>query len=183
MVSPGSQGLFDRALGQSGGCTTALRSRSEAEAEANVFTEAMGCEDAADIAACLRALPVADLLLEAPEDGGIEDPSPPGGDRYSGGTPRWQFGAIVDGVVMTDQPRTLFADGEVADVPYLLGSNTDEGTVFHALQTDVETEGEYLAALERAFGETVAAQVAEAYPVTDFDTPPTSIPHRTRSNA
>lgn len=169
MVSPGSQGLFDRALGQSGGCTTALRSRSEAEAEANVFTEAMGCEDAADVAACLRALPVADLLLEAPEDGGIEDP--PGGDRYSGGTPRWQFGAIVDGVVMTDQPRTLFADGEVADVPYLLGSNTDEGTIFHVLQTEVETEGEYLAALERAFGETVAAQVAETYPVSDFDTP------------
>ena len=169
MVSPGSQGLFDRALSESGGCTTSLTSRSEAEAEADVFAEAMGCGDAADVAACLRAVPVADLLMKAPEDGGIEDP--PGGAFYSGGTPRWRFQPVVDGVVIPDQPRALFDDGKVADVPYLLGSNTDEGTLFHVLQREVETEAEYLAALERRLGETVAAQVAELYPVTDFDTP------------
>ena len=169
MVSEGSRGLFDRALGQSGGCTTALRTRAEAEADADVFAEAMGCGDASDVAACLRAVPVAELLMEAPVDGAIEDP--PGGDFYSGGTPRWQFQPVVDGVVIADQPRTLFGEGNVADVPYLLGSNSDEGTVFHVLQAEVETEGEYLDALERRFGETVAAQVAEAYPVTDFDSP------------
>jgi len=169
MVSEGSRGLFDRALGQSGGCTTALRTRSEAEAEADVFAEAMGCGDTTEVATCLRAVPVADLLMEAPVDGAIEDP--PGGDFYSGGTPRWQFQAVVDGLVIADQPRTLFDEGDVADVPYLLGSNSDEGTLFHVLQGEVETEGEYLDALERRFGETVAAQVAEAYPVTDFDSP------------
>jgi len=161
--------LFQGALGESGGCTTALRTRSEAEAEADVFAEAMGCGDASDVAACLRAVPVAELLMEAPVDGAIDDP--PGGDFYSGGTPRWQFQAVVDGVVIADQPRTLFDDGNVADVPYMLGSNSDEGTLFHVLQAQVETEGEYLDALERRFGETVAAQVAEAYPVTDFDSP------------
>ena len=169
MVSEGSRGLFHRALGESGGCTTSLRTRSEAEAEANVFAEAMGCGDASDVAACLRAVPVADLLMEAPVDGAIEDP--PGGDFYSGGTPRWQFQAVVDGVVIADQPRRLFDDGNVADVPYVLGSNSDEGTLFHVLQPEVETEAEYLEALERRYGETVAAQVAEAYPVTDFDSP------------
>ena len=169
MVSEGSRGLFHRALGQSGGCTTALRTRSEAQAEADVFAEAMGCGDASDVAACLRAVPVADLLMEAPVDGAIEDP--PGGDFYSGGTARWQFQPVVDGVVIADQPRTLFDDGNVADVPYVLGSNSDEGTLFHVLQPEVETEAEYLEALERRFGETVAAQVAEAYPVTDFDSP------------
>ena len=169
MVSEGSRGLFHRALGESGGCTTSLRTRSEAEAEADVFAEAMGCGDASDVAACLRAVPVADLLMEAPVDGAIEDP--PGGDFYSGGTPRWQFQAVVDGVVIADQPRTLFDDGNVADVPYVLGSNSDEGTLFHVLQPEVETEAEYLEALERRYGETVAAQVAEAYPVTDFDSP------------
>ena len=169
MVSEGSRGLFDRALGQSGGCTTALRSRSEAEAEADVFTEAMGCADAADVADCLRSVPVADLLMQAPVDGAIDDP--PGGSFYSGGTPRWQFGAVVDGVVIADQPRTLFEEGNVAQVPYVLGSNTDEGTLFHVLQTEVQTEQEYLDALERRFGAEVAAEVAEAYPVNDFDSP------------
>jgi len=169
MVSPGSQGLFDRALGESGACTTALPSRSEAEAEANVFTEAMGCADAADVAACLRAVPVADLLTEAPVDGAIDDP--PGGEFYSGGTSRWEFQPVVDGVVIPDQPRALFDSGDIADVPYLLGSNADEGTLFHVLQREVTTESEYLAALERRLGPTVAAQVAEVYPVSDFDTP------------
>jgi para-nitrobenzyl esterase len=169
MVSEGSRGLFDGALGQSGGCTTRLRTRSEAEAEADVFAEAMGCGDASNVAACLRAVPVIDLLMEAPVDGAIEDP--PGGDFYSGGTPRWQFQAVVDGVVIADQPRTLFDAGNVADVPYLLGSNSDEGTLFHVLQAEVETEGEYLDALERRFGQTLAAQVAAAYPVADFDSP------------
>jgi len=169
MVSEGSRGLFHRALGQSGGCTTALRTRSKAEAEADVFAEAMGCGDASDVAACLRAVPVADLLMTAPVDGAIENP--PGGDFYSGGTPRWVFGAVVDGVVIADQPRTLFDEGNVADVPYLLGSNSDEGTLFHVLQAEVETEGEYLDALERRFGATVAAEVAAAYPVADFDSP------------
>jgi len=169
MVSEGSRGLFDRALGQSGGCTTALRTRSEAEAEADVFAEAMGCGDTTEVATCLRAVPVADLLMEAPVDGAIEDP--PGGDFYSGGTPRWQFQAVVDGLVIADQPRTLFDEGDVADVPYLLGSNSDEGTLFHVLQREVETEGEYLAALERRFGATLAAEVAAAYPVADFDSP------------
>ena len=129
----------------------------------------MGCGDASDVAACLRAVPVADLLMEAPADGAIEDP--PGGDFYSGGTPRWEFQAVVDGVVIADQPRTLFDEGNVADVPYVLGSNSDEGTLFHVLQREVTTEGEYLEALERRFGATVAAQITEAYPVADFDTP------------
>jgi para-nitrobenzyl esterase len=169
MVSEGSRGLFDRALGQSGGCTTAMPTRAEAEADANVFAEAMGCGDAADVAACLRAVPVADLLMAAPVDGAIEDP--PGGDFYSGGKARWEFQAVVDGVVIADQPRTLFDAGNVADVPYVLGSNSDEGTLFHVLQREVTTEGEYLEALERRFGATVAAEVAAAYPVADFDTP------------
>lgn len=169
MASPGSRGLFHGAISQSGGCTTALRTPATAEAEANVFAEAMGCADATDVAACLRAVPVADLLMEAPVDGAEEDA--PGGSPYEGGTARWQFTPIVDGVFLPGQPRQLFDDGDVADVPYVLGSNTDEGTLFHVLQTPVENEQEYVAALERRFGVTVAAQVATEYPPSDFNSP------------
>ncbi len=169
VASPGSRGFFHRAISQSGGCTTALRTRETAEAEANVFADAMGCGDAADVAACLRAVPVADLLMGAPVDGAQE--GLPGGDLYAGGTPRWQFTPIVDGTVLPEQPRALFASGDVADVPYLLGSNSDEGTLFHVLQTPVTTEEEYLAALERRFGSELAVQVAAEYPTSAFDSP------------
>jgi para-nitrobenzyl esterase len=167
VAAPGSRGLFHGAISQSGGCTTALRTRSTAEQEANAFAEAMGCGDATDVAACLRDVPVAALLMEAPVDGAEADL--PGGDLYAGGTPRWQFTAVVDGVVLPDQPRTLFDQGNVADVPYLLGSNSDEGTLFHVLQPEVTNDEEYGAALERRFGETLAAQIAAEYPTSAFD--------------
>lgn len=169
VASPGSRGLFDGAISQSGGCTTALRTRQTAEAEANVFAEAMGCGDAADVAGCLREVPVADLLMEAPVDGAQD--GLPGGDPYAGGTPRWQFTPIVDGVVLPEQPRALFEAGDVAEVPYVLGSNADEGTLFHVLQLEVTDDQEYLAALERRFGSALAAQVAAQYPSTAFDSP------------
>jgi para-nitrobenzyl esterase len=169
VASPGSRGLFHGAISQSGGCTTALPTRQIAEAEADVFAEAMGCADAADVAACLRGVPVAELLREAPIDGAQEGLA--GGDQYAGGTPRWQFTAIVDGTVLPEQPRALFDAGDVADVPYILGSNSDEGTLFHVLQPEVSNDEEYLAALERRFGETLAAQVAAEYPTGAFDTP------------
>lgn len=165
--SPGSRGLFHKAIGQSGGCTTALRIRTNAETEANVFAEAMGCGDATDVAACLRAIPVANLLMEAPVDGAQD--GLPGGGLYAGGTPRWRFAPIVDGVVLPDQPRQLFDNGDLAQVPYILGTNTDEGTLFHVLQQPVANEQEYLAALERGFGEMLAAQIAAEYPPGAFD--------------
>jgi para-nitrobenzyl esterase len=169
VASPGSRGLFHRAISQSGGCTTALRTRQTAEAEGDVFAAAMGCGDAADVAECLRNVPVADLLTEAPIDGAQE--GLPGGDVYAGGTPRWEFTAIVDGTVLPEQPRALFESGDVADVPYILGSNSDEGTLFHVLQNPVANDEEYLAALERRFGATLAAQVAAEYPTSNFASP------------
>jgi para-nitrobenzyl esterase len=169
VASPGSRGLFHGAISESGGCTTALPTRETAEAEANVFAAAVGCGDAIDVAACLRAVPVADLLVEAPIDGAQEDL--PGGDVYAGGTPRWEFTAIVDGTVLPEQPRALFDAGDVANVPYVLGSNSDEGTLFHVLQPEVTSDEEYLAALERRFGATLAAEVAAEYPTSAFDSP------------
>jgi para-nitrobenzyl esterase len=53
-------------------------------------------------------------------------------------------------------------------VPYLLGSNHDEGTTFTWRAPPVTTEEEYLADLEERFGD-AAAEVAEVYPVSDFD--------------
>lgn len=169
VVAPGSRGLFQGAISQSGGCTTALRTRETAESEATVFAQAMGCGEADDVLDCLRSVPVADLLMRAPVDGAQE--GSPGGDLYEGGTPRWEFAPIVDGAVLPEQPRALFDAGEVADVPYILGSNSDEGTLFHVLQPEVTNDEEYLAALERRFGETLAAQIAAEYPSGDFGSP------------
>jgi para-nitrobenzyl esterase len=170
VASPGSAGLFHRAISESGGCTTKLATKAGVQAGVTAFVEAMGCTGAADALACLRAKPVIDLLTDPPVDGAPATPLP-GGQLYQGGTARWDFAPLVDGVVLPDQPRSLFDRGQVNKVPYILGTNTDEGTLFHFGAIAVTTEEEYLAALERRFGATGAAAVAAVSPVTDFASP------------
>jgi len=80
------------------------------------------------------------------------------------------LGPVVDGGFLPDQPRTLFDTGHYARVPYLLGSNFDEGTLFFLGVPPVTTEAQYLAALQARYG-ALADQVAAVYPASDFATP------------
>jgi para-nitrobenzyl esterase len=168
LVSPGSRGMFHRAISQSGGCTTFIRSRGVAEGETPNFATAMGCTDAVGALDCLRALPVSSLLTPPPVEGG--QPKLPGGEPYQGGRQVWTFAPTIDGDVLPDQPRSLIMSGSFAKVPYIVGSNTDEGTIFHVSQPPLKSEAEYLAALERRFGDDAAA-IAARYPVSEFPSP------------
>jgi para-nitrobenzyl esterase len=157
VAAPGSHGLFARAISESGGCTTRTRTAAEGAAAAAAFASAAGC-DGPDALACLRQMSASDLLavLESQSGGGF--------------FPTLTFGPIVDGGFLPEQPRTLFDDGRFAKVPYLLGSNTDEGTLFLLGVPPVTTEAEYLAALDSLYGP-LASQVAAVYPAADFPTP------------
>ena len=147
VASPLSRGLFHRAISESGGCTTRQTTLAEAEERTNSLIDAVGCAQAADVLACLRALPVSVLL-----------------DHSDG------FDPIVDGHFLPDQPRTLYDEGNFAHVPYILGSNTDEGTLFLLGTPPIETEAEYHDALASQFGDR-ADEIAAAYPVADFADP------------
>jgi para-nitrobenzyl esterase len=143
VASPMSRGLFHRAIGQSGGCTTRQTTKAEAEAAATNLATALSCTGA-DALACLRSAPVSGLLAA------------PG-----------RFGPNVDGQFLPDQPRSLYNAGNVAKVPYLLGSNTDEGTLFVG-GAEISTPEQYTAQLVARFGATAAAQIEQRYPVAAF---------------
>jgi para-nitrobenzyl esterase len=143
VASPMSRGLFHRAIGQSGGCTTKQTTKVEAEAAATALAATLGCTGRDELA-CLRDTSVADLLA-AP---GEFDPS-------------------VDGQFLPDQPRALYDAGNIAKVPYLLGSNTDEGTLF-VVSSQVSTPEQYKAALVGMFGATAAAEIELRYPLAAF---------------
>jgi para-nitrobenzyl esterase len=147
VVSPGSRGLFDRAISESGGCTTRQDSAVEGAALAQQIANGVGCGDATDQLACLRAAPVGALL-----DSGVT------------------VGPVVDGGFLPDQPRALLAAGDFADVPYILGSNADEGTIFFLGIPPVTSDAEYLAALRERYGER-AEEIARVYPASAFATP------------
>jgi para-nitrobenzyl esterase len=89
-------------------------------------------------------------------------------DPVSGGAAdAIRFGPIVDGDFLPKQPRALFDAGDIAKVPYLLGSNSDEGKLF-VLTTVVNTAAQYTATLQARFGAS-AAKIEAQYPASRFD--------------
>jgi para-nitrobenzyl esterase len=148
MAAPSNAGLFHRAISESGGCTTVQRTKAQAETAAMTFATDVGCTGAGALA-CLRGKSAVELMA-----------SP---DVAAGNG----FGPEVDTLFLPDQPRTLYDMGQIAKVPYLLGSNTDEGTLFLPTSKPMTTD-DYMAALTGMFGATVAAQVATVYPVSNF---------------
>jgi para-nitrobenzyl esterase len=164
-VVSGVEGLFHRAVSESGGCSASLaggpeRTASEAASGLADFTRALGCDTAADPLACLRGKSASDILANAPQ------PDPTGGSLTSPFT----FGPVIDGPggFLPDQPRTLLDAGRFVHVPYLLGSNNDEGMLFLLSATIPTSDAEYLTALQKNFGSFAPAVMAE-YPVSSFN--------------
>jgi para-nitrobenzyl esterase len=165
VVSPKSRGLFHRAISQSGGCTSSMGGGREPLATdpslgIEHFTSDVGCSSASDQLACLRGKPIADIMAHAAQ------PNPSSGTFGDG---RVRFGIVVDGPngFVTDQPRTLFDQGNIAKVPYLLGSNNDEGMLFLLTATIPTNDAEYEADLTKRYGAS-APDVIATYPVSKF---------------
>jgi para-nitrobenzyl esterase len=143
VASPKSRGLFHKAISQSGGCTTRNTTKEEGTQEVEKLAMALGCTGEAALE-CLRGKPVAELLAQTA-----------------------RLGPVVDGEFLPKQARELFDAGDVAKVPYMLGSNTDEGTLFTFGQT-VTTEEELKAAISMRLQTTDTAPILAAYPLSEF---------------
>jgi para-nitrobenzyl esterase len=155
VVSPASSGLFHRAISESGGCSVGVRTAAQAATAADSVSAALGCDVALDELACLRAAPVVDLLDAA----GIV---PEGSET--------DLGISVDGGFLPEHPRTLLDAGEFNKVPYILGANRDEGTLFFLESTPITTDEEYMAELFLRYGD-YAPEIAALYPTALFQTP------------
>jgi para-nitrobenzyl esterase len=127
------------------------------------FAAAVGCGHGndAEVLACLRALPAEQIMRHA------QQPDPTR-DKKAGGAD-WVFGAVVDGDggVLPAPPRRFFDQGDIADVPYLLGTNDDEGRVA-VFNLHIADQAAYKTEIEHRFPG-IAADVLAHYPATDFD--------------
>lgn len=124
MVSPLAKGLFHRAIAQSGGARGRnLRLRetvgrtAPAEKVGEQLAAKLGCDKAGDVLAALRARTPQELL----------DAAQPAQGLFGRGI---RFSPVVDGWAIPDDPEKLFAQGKHHDVPFMVGTNADEGTVF-----------------------------------------------------
>ncbi len=147
MASPRSTGRFDRAIGESGAL---LGSRSsvpldEAEATGRRFAEQIG----ADSLSALRSLSASRLLEQA-----VQPRAP-------------RFPITVDGHFFPTSPAQIYAAGEQAAVPLLLGWNSKEMGYEALLGTRPPTPDAYAAAVREQYG-AQADRVLDRYEATTW---------------
>jgi para-nitrobenzyl esterase len=161
MVSAGSRGLFRKAIIQSGAFALNQQPLAAAETVGETFAASAGCPDQA--AACLRELPVADLV----------------------NTPFAGIPGVVDGQVLTEPIGTALAAGRFARVPVLDGTNHDEGRIFVSFGRAISggsnvaipqfpvTAGNYEANIAAVLGVPAAraAAIAAQYPPAAYPSP------------
>ena len=127
MASPLARGLFQRAIVESGGGWSPPVTLAAREVRGEALAVKAGAPAHAT-AAQLRALPV-DALVGA------------GGD---------DFGEAIDGRLLTQSPAQAFADGQVAKVPLLIGSNSYEASLMATLKLTPAQVLAFLPAAPRA---------------------------------
>jgi para-nitrobenzyl esterase len=162
MVSPGARGLFQKAIVQSGTFALNQQPLATAEASGEKFAQSVGCAD--QTAACLRSVPVSDLVSNF----GVEIPG------------------VVDGSVLTQPIGTALARGQFARVPVINGITHDEELLFVAglgitvsqgtnipLAGDPTDPANYQANIAQALGVSPAraAAIAAEYPLSAYPNP------------
>ncbi|WP_214409444.1 carboxylesterase/lipase family protein [Sphaerisporangium fuscum] len=172
-VSPTARGLFQKGIVQSGeynslrgvdtmwqpqDCKAELPTLAEAQRAGDRFAAALGCEPAADVAACLRAKPVKALLDQSADGLGPD---------------RGTIAPIVDGRILTVSPGRAFAEGKVNKVTLMHGVDRDEVQLASAT-----TPAEYEKLVRQQYGP-LAPQVFARYPLARFPEPSAFIAYRT----
>ncbi|HUS30763.1 MAG TPA: carboxylesterase/lipase family protein, partial [Kofleriaceae bacterium] len=172
-TDPKTAGLFERAIVESGACLDngLAQTRQQAESDGLAFGAKVGCpgSDAGAIA-CMR-----DLIDYAVLDATALAPimmQKPGGFFYDSYPPNTL--PNVDGVVIPEQIEKRLSAGDYPKRPIILGTNKDEGTLFHSniLSNLVRDETQYREALMRRFNDAaVVDQIVARYPVGDYPSP------------
>jgi para-nitrobenzyl esterase len=163
LISPGSRGLFDKAIVQSGSFALKQESLAQGEAFGQAFATSVGCADQS--AACLRSRAVSTLR-----------------DKF----PAAAIPGIVDGAVIKESFGTALAAGRFARVPVLNGITHDEQRIFVLGLGLTVTGGSYVLIPEQpvtpenyqrniaavlGVSPARAASIAAEYPVTSYPLP------------
>ena len=152
LASPGAEGLIDRAILQSGGCSA--RAPEVAQESGAQFATALECTDSATQVECLRGKTPEEVLAAQTEFR--------------------QSGPVAGNEVLPIDPLQLLKDGTLTDVPVIVGGTSDESqqSVFGSYDYlgNPLTE-ETLAGLIETNYPDAAADVAAAYPVANYVSP------------
>jgi len=115
-----ARGLFAKAISQSGLGLNEIPSLQKAQQASTDWGTAMGVTGSDALAlARLRALKVDDILKHRATE-----------------TTEGNIAPFIDGKAVTGQVSVLFAKGDIAKVPYIAGSNSNEASLAKAIGSD-----------------------------------------------
>jgi len=147
MASPIDKGLFQKAIGESGGAfsksTLGMKSRIDAELKDAEFASKIYHADTLEQ---LRAIPAQELLDRATKPAASKE--------------LIRFSPVIDGYLLPESVPAIFAAGKQNDVPLLAGWNHDEGGVLSKSTLDT-----FKASVDKQFGDD-APKVLAAYNAT-----------------
>ena len=154
VATPLAKGLFQRAIGQSGGCfglmpdlKSEFHGQPPAEERGEKLSAILECDKAADPLAAMRAKSAAEILAAVANE-------PPG----------TRTAACVDGWVFPQEIAAIYAAGKQAAIPVLVGSNADEGTSLFGGAVPATADA-FEQAARKKYGE-LAEAFFKVYPVT-----------------
>jgi para-nitrobenzyl esterase len=134
MASPLAQGLFQRAIGESGAFfsdTLPAKSLNQAEESGTKFAQLLG---ASSIEA-LRAKSAEDLLEASMKEKAI------------------RFSPDIDGYFLPERVEAIYASGKQSHIPLLAGWNADEGSYKSIFVKDAPTAQNFIAKAHAMFGD------------------------------
>lgn len=169
LVMPGSQGLFQRAIGESGPCESSLPTLAVAYQQGMELATAVGCSSdvTSDPAACLRRVPAEQLIAALPTRTAM---------LYGEGV-MWK--PPVNGTTMPDQPLRLLEQGRFQPVPVLFGTNQDEGSLFavaplladgELTESDLLSDEQYRQLVLEIFGDQLYPTIYARYQPANYAT-------------
>lgn len=176
MVSPLAKGLFHRAILESGtpaNVRTPLRDGGDPAGEADGHAAGNAANESAEdfgvkLFEKLGVATPTEARRVAPRD--LIEALPPTIGPMSQGV---KYGPIVDGWVVPENPLTLMDRGKFHAVPFLLGTNADEATMFSG-RIPIKHEFGYRLVVSRAFRDNADA-VMKVFPATLKPTPKESL--------
>jgi para-nitrobenzyl esterase len=179
IVSPVAVGLFQTGISESGfynynvntiwsargDCKSELLTEAKALQLGEAFAKKVGCGTAADMAACLRALPARTLVDQG---GQVSTPE-------AGGT----IGPTINSAVLPVSPAMAFKTGRFPNkIPLMIGVTRDEFNGGLYTSQVANTPAQYQEMLQQQFGDRTS-KVMSLYPVARFPNSSPFIAHRT----
>lgn len=126
-----NQGLFSGAILQSGAPATAARYNLTAPRPQDAYNQLLNQTNCTDLA-CLRQFDARKLR---------DISTAINTATYIYGYPAWT--PLIDGYFIPDVPSRVYAKGAIADVPIIVGTAQDEGTLFSDWAANVTTEEDF----------------------------------------